>query len=261
MIKITTRNLTAGYGKKEIIKDISMEISSGEILTLLGPNGEGKTTLLKTICGLKKPMKGEIYLGMDSIKNLNRKEISQKIAYVPQIHHSGIPLKVLDMTLLGRCSTRGFFSSPTEKDYDYANNSLILLEIEDLSQKIFTNLSGGEQRLVLIARALAQSADFLFLDEPVSNLDLGNQIRVLKVLHKLAADGIGIMMSSHYPDHSLWLSARTAILQNGNLTNIDKAKKVITSTRLSNLYNVPIKVKHNQGSYYCEPDFIKELTQ
>lgn len=261
MTKITIKNITAGYGKKEVIKNISMDISRGEILTLLGPNGEGKTTLLKTICGLKKPMNGNIYLGEKSIGNLTRKEISQRIAYVPQIHRAGITLKVIDMTLLGRCSSQGFFSSPSKNDYEHAQKSLDLLGIEKLSEKIFTNLSGGEQRLVLIARALTQSADFLLLDEPVSNLDLGNQIKVLQVLHKLSTDGIGIMMSSHFPNHSLWLGTQTAILQNGCLTNIDNARNIITSDRLSNLYNVPIRVKQNNGSYYCEPDFIKELVQ
>jgi iron complex transport system ATP-binding protein len=261
VLQLEVCEVRAGYGRDVVLDHISFSVQPGEVLTLLGANGEGKTTLLKTLCGLLPPFSGRVLLNGKNIYRMSRKRLASYIAYVPQIHIPGLPLSVEDMVVLGRANTRGIFSQPNRTDFEHARHSLEVLGIADLADKPYTDLSGGEQRLVLIARALTQSAKFIILDEPVSNLDLGNQIKVLKVIHDLEKRGIGIVMSSHFPEHSLWLNARTAILQAGAVQALDQAKAVITSERLTELYGTEISVFHHEnGSSHCEPKFIEELS-
>lgn len=254
---IEVHELSAGYDRRTVIKNISFNLRQGEILTLLGANGEGKTTLLKTVCGLKKTQKGEVKVFGRSLNTISKKELAKYMAYVPQTHQSGIDLRVRDMVVLGRIGLGNMLSKPNKDDYYLADKALELLGLSFMLNQSCNELSGGEQRLVLIARALVQDTAFIFLDEPVSNLDLGNQIKVLKVLEELSKNGIGIMMTSHFPDHSLWLDARTAILQYGTITKQGRAERVLTSSLLSSLYGTPIDVIDNKGALYCRPGFIK----
>lgn len=259
-MKIEIRKIKAGYPGRDVIKDVSLTIKSGELFTLIGANGEGKTTLIKVLCGLKKPKKGEILINERDITSYSPKELSGIMAYVPQTHQLGLSFSVLDMTLLGCVHNHGLLSNPDKKDYLKAYTALEELGIDHLATRSFTALSGGEQRLVLLARALTQNAKFIVLDEPVSNLDLGNQIKVLKVLDSLSRKGIGIIFSSHFPEHSLWLNCRTAVLKNGEIIANDSAANVINSRLLSDIYDTEIAVHHhNNGTIHLEPQFIKEL--
>ncbi|MDC7223608.1 MAG: ABC transporter ATP-binding protein [Spirochaetales bacterium] len=259
MREIVLHKLCAGYGKKTVLRDISFSVKEGEILTLLGANGEGKTTLLKTICRLIPSQGGRVEAAGRDLLHASRRETARLLAYVPQNHVAGIAFTVRDMAVLGRVGKGGVFSGPGKGDYEKADAALELLGLSSLAHKSYLHLSGGEQRLVLIARALAQEARFIFLDEPVSNLDLGNQAKVLRVVHRLAREGIGILMTSHFPDHSLWLEAHTAILQEGRLTDFGRAEEIITGERLTRLYGTPIEVVRHGDSRYCEPRFVKEI--
>jgi iron complex transport system ATP-binding protein len=254
------RDIYAGFNSTPVIENVSLTVENGEFLTLLGGNGAGKTTLLKVLCGLKKPQDGSVFLDGRDLSSFTAAQRAKIIAYVPQYHQPGMPFSVLDMAVLGCVHRHGIFSQPHKRDYKMALESLNELGIGHLAYNRYTALSGGEQRLVLLARALTQDARFIVLDEPVSNLDLGNQIRVIQVLRKFSESGIGIIMSSHFPEHSLWLNTRTVILQNKELTDDDKAVNVITGERLTELYGVEIRVHQNDnGSRHCEPQFIQEL--
>ena len=253
---LSVRNLTLGYGKKTIVKDISFEVEKGRIVTLLGANGEGKTTLIKAVCQLKKAGSGQLSVNGVDLTRLNHGERASRISYVPQSHRPGLPLSVRDMVVLGRQYCRGMFSGPSREDYEKAEEVLERFSLSDKGEDIFTSLSGGEQRLVLIARALVQSAEYMVLDEPVANLDLGNQIRVLQVIEELARQGMGVLMSTHFPQHSLWLQSRTVILHKGGMLACGEAEAVINGETLSEIYATPIKVvRDEQGLVHCGPRF------
>ncbi len=253
---LSVNNLTLGYGPKTIVKDISFEVEKGRIVTILGANGEGKTTLIKAICQLKKSRTGSVLVNGANLSGLKHGERAARISYVPQSHKPGLPLTVLDMVVLGRQYCRGIFAEPSREDYEKAERVLERLSLTDCMNEIFTKLSGGEQRLVLIARALVQSAEYMVLDEPVANLDLGNQIKVLKVIEELASEGMGILMSSHFPQHSLWLQARTIILHKGSIIASGEAEDVIKGETLSRIYATPIAVVRDEnGTSHCGPMF------
>ncbi|MDC7220061.1 MAG: ABC transporter ATP-binding protein [Spirochaetales bacterium] len=259
MSQIDIIKLDAGYGKKKIVQDISFSLKKGEILTLLGANGQGKTTLLKTICGLQDSLGGEVEIGGKNRKDFSLSDLARQIAFVPQSHRSGLPFTVREMVVLGRMGNKNLFSRPGKSDYAHTDKVLEMLGLDSRADKNYLEMSGGEQRMVLIARALNQEARFIFLDEPVSHLDLGNQIKVLSVLNSLSEQGIAIMMTSHFPEHSLWLRAKTAIIQGGRLTDLDRADKVLTSEKLTEIYGTPISVITHGDSKYCEPHFVKDI--
>ena len=256
--RLSVEHLSLGYGPKTVVKDVSFTMKKGEILTLLGANGEGKTTLIKAVCAIKKIRKGQVLVNGENIRDMDHGRRAALISYVPQVHRPGLPMTVRDMVVLGRQYCRGLFSEPAREDYGRADEILAKLSLSDRGDDLFTALSGGEQRLVLIARALIQSADYMVLDEPVSNLDLGNQIRVLKVLEELALGGTGILMSSHFPQHSLWMEAKTIILNWGSVLACGSAEDVITGGNLTRIYGTPISVfKDGEGTAWCGPDYNK----
>lgn len=258
--QIDVRELSLGYGTREILNRVSFSVCSGEILSLLGANGKGKTTLLKAICGLLNPNSGEICINGKNLIHHDRKELAGQIAFVPQNPPTVASLNVRDMAVLGRIRFHGVFSGPNQDDYDYVDTILSEMGIDSLKERSFLVLSGGEQRLVLIARALVQNARFIILDEPVSNLDLGNQVLVLETLKKLASSGIGIIFSSHFPEHSLWLKSRTVLIGEGSVVSSGDAGEVINTSMMSRLYGRPINVyQHENGSVNCEPEFAREV--
>ncbi|HNR81844.1 MAG TPA: ABC transporter ATP-binding protein, partial [Candidatus Pacearchaeota archaeon] len=155
-MKIEIKNLACGYNTGIIAENINLRIESGQILCLLGPNGAGKTTLLKTILGFIKPKRGDILIGGKNINCLSAKKISQSIAYIPQIHTPPFPFSVLDVVTMGRNVHLGMFASPSKKDYALAEETLASLGISFLRDRIYTEISGGERQMVLVARALAQ---------------------------------------------------------------------------------------------------------
>ena len=164
-------NLTFSYGKKEILKGISFEINSSDIISILGPNGCGKTTLLKILLGFLKPSSGEVYFDNKLIKNIKTKDFFQKVAYIPQIHDGAFGYLVKDIVLMGRMPYKSLFSNFNKEDKKIALEALEIMGIFNLKDEIYTTLSGGQRQLILIARAIAQQADVFIMDEPVNGRD------------------------------------------------------------------------------------------
>ncbi len=258
-LKLEIKNVTCGYYKKIVVEDISFEVGKGEILCILGPNGVGKTTLFKTILGFLKLKGGRILLNSQDIAAWSRKDFAKAIGYIPQAHVPPFPYKVRDVVVMGRTAHLGSFSSPSYKDYEMADDIIESLGISHLKDNIYTEISGGERQLVLIARALAQNPKILIMDEPTSNLDYGNQIRILQHINELAKRDIAIIMTSHFPDHAFIASTKVLAMNTGNEFYMGMPEEVVTSEVLQELYNIDVQIntivdkKNNEELKICVP--------
>ena len=259
MFPISAENLSFAWGKHKVLDDVSFNIETGTVTSILGPNGSGKTTLLKLLLGFYTPLSGRILLGNDDLKSLDLGQRAKKMAYVPQRHSAVFSYRVLDVVSLGRIPYSNVFCKITDQDYQQAISCLKQLGIEHLSDRPYTEISGGEQQLALIARALVQQAEILIMDEPVSGLDYGNQLLLLKQLRRLAKSGITCIKTTHYPEHALWTSDRAIFLRAGKIIASGNSVDIINSEMLKKLYNADIKVLENEAGSHkmrtCFPVF------
>jgi iron complex transport system ATP-binding protein len=223
-------------------QNVSFSLEDGEVMSILGPNGCGKTTLLKCLNSLIKIEKGSIVVDNRDVSRLPRAEIAKSIGYVPQMHQPTFAFSVLDTVLIGRAPHLGLLESPKAEDVKIAEESLETMKIYHLKDKPYTQLSGGERQLVIFARVLTQQPSLLLLDEPTSHLDFGNQIRLLKIVEKLAATGLPIIMTSHFPDHAFLVSSKVALMKQGEFIGMGTPEGVITDDNLEKVYNIKVKV-------------------
>lgn len=239
---LNLKDLSVGYQtKKPVLSNISMTIRPGEIWCVLGPNGVGKTTLFKSILGFLHVLSGEIRINDEDIKNWTRKQLARTIGYVPQAQTNPFPFTVEDVIVMGRTSHLNALSAPDEKDMEIVERSMVMLGIGHLKHKIYTELSGGERQMVLIARALTQEPDILMMDEPTSNLDFGNQVKVLEQISYLSKKGMAILMTSHLPDHAFLCNAKVALIQK-NKFRTGMAGEMVTEENLKEAYRVNVKI-------------------
>lgn len=223
---------------RQIFSDISFTAETGRILCLLGPNGAGKSTLLQCLNHMEPLSSGQVLIDEKDIRQYARNELARKIAYVPQTHIPAFPFASLDVVLMGRTACHGFFSAPGEQDLVIARQAMAQLGIAAVEQIPYTELSGGERQLVLLAAALAQEASFLILDEPAAHLDFGNQHRLLELLRQLAKNGKGIIMCTHFPDHVLAIADQAVILKDGSLIARGRADEIINEENIYQAYGI-----------------------
>ncbi|MDX9873235.1 MAG: ABC transporter ATP-binding protein [Clostridia bacterium] len=241
-MKLDLKNVSCGYGKRQIINNVCLSIHSGEILCLLGPNGVGKTTLFKSILGFLPLLEGEVLLNERPTRLWTQKALAKAIGYVPQAHDPPFPYKVFDVVLMGRTAHIGAFSAPSKEDRHIAEEALEIIGISYLKDKIYTEISGGERQMVLIARALTQTPEFLVLDEPTSNLDFGNQMCVLEQINKLAVKGLGVVMTSHFPNHAFLCATKAALIHRNSLITVGPVDEVVSEENLRSAYGVEVKI-------------------
>lgn len=260
---LEAHDLAIGYGTTRIGSDLGLAIAPGDILCLLGPNGCGKTTLFRTLLGLLPALSGDVLLGGKPITTQTRAEIARRIAYVPQAHAPPFPFEALDVVLMGRTARLGIFAQPGTLDRDSALGAMQRLGIGDLAHRDYSRLSGGQRQLVLIARALAQDAPLIVMDEPTASLDFGNQAQVLSQIDVLVRDatseGRGVILSTHDPDQAFALNARVLLMHNGHVAADGAANDVLTDRNLSRVYGIPVTVETTgSGRKVCLPSLSRQ---
>lgn len=245
---IQVNNAFFSYGDKEVFSSLSFNIKNGEIFCIVGPNGCGKTTLLNTILGLLKLKHGDILIDNSNIKDYSPKLLAEKIAYIPQIHQRTFPYKVKEVVLMGRAYNTSIFSSPSKEDMLVAENAMEKAGILNLADKPYTQISGGECQLVMIARALAQQPKIIVMDEPTSHLDFKNELVLLEAAVDLVSrENITIMMATHVPNHAFFFETRhipttTALMNNGTFESIGSPQEVLNENNIESIYNINSKV-------------------
>jgi iron complex transport system ATP-binding protein len=228
---------------RAVIEDVTAHVAPGEVAALLGPNGAGKSTLVRCAAGLWRPEGGEILLEDRPLETFSVRERAQRVAVVFQEHETSFPYLVRDMVLLGRVARVGVFGRPRARDHEAAHEALAAVGIAHLADRIYTRLSGGERQMVMLARALAQEARILLLDEPTAQLDLHNQLSVLKTVRRIArARGLTVLMSVHDPNLALAFATRAILLKAGRLLSAGPAAEVITAENVRSLYGVEVDV-------------------
>lgn len=247
-MRLNIREASFGYKEKDIFEEVNFNIDSGEIFCLLGPNGCGKSTLLECILGINSLSSGNIYLDTVEIKNFKGHRLASKIAYVQQVQTKTFPYRVIDVVLMGRAVYTNMFSAPSQEDIEVAWKALNLVGLKRLGELPYTNLSGGETQLVMIARALAQETPFIIMDEPTSHLDFRFELIVLQTIVRLAKENnISIIIATHSPNHAFYFEntgvpTRVALMDRKKINLIGKPSKVLTEDNMKIVFNVTVKI-------------------
>jgi iron complex transport system ATP-binding protein len=229
-----------------VLHNISLKLEAGETLYLLGRNGSGKTTLLSCLAGLFRPDSGQVLLDGKDIHLYPPGERARRVGLIPQIHTPAFAYSVREMVVMGRTPHLGLFGSPSRADYRIADEALEQVGLSDLQERPYTEVSGGERQLVLIARGLAQKCDILLMDEPSAHLDLSNQHRVLEVVDQLARQGLSFIISSHAPNNALSYADRVLLLKQGNIMAYGPPQETLTESSLSSAYGMQTEVFYEQ---------------
>ncbi|WP_024509107.1 ABC transporter ATP-binding protein [Bradyrhizobium sp. ARR65] len=241
-------NLTIGYPDRVVGSQLDISLKTGEVLALLGPNGGGKTTLLKTLLGLLSPLGGQVRLGDRPLAAYTARERAQHIAYVPQAHAAVFAFSVETVVLMGRTAHGSLFGRPSAADRAIAARMLERLGIAHLADRPYTKISGGERQLTILARALAQEPRFVVLDEPTASLDFGNQGRVMREIRELGAAGHGVLFTTHDPNHALRAADRVFLLRGGTCLADGEVHSVLDRAQLEALYGTKIARIHDRDS-------------
>jgi iron complex transport system ATP-binding protein len=253
MTLLRAEQLSFRIGARQVLDDISLSIHGGDNIALLGANGAGKSTLLRLLLGLLKPATGQVLLDDQPLPRLSRRDIARQIAYVPQTHVPSFPFSVAQIVAQGRLPVTGLGHAPGIADEEAVKHALIELDIEHLSARAYTELSGGERQLVLIARAMVQRARLIILDEPVTGLDYGHQLRLLALLQRLAQQGLSILSSSHRPEQALACANRVLVLHEGRLIADGAPQDVIDCDLMGRLYHVAVRQIDTNGHRFFIP--------
>jgi iron complex transport system ATP-binding protein len=233
---LNVKDLQFQYGMQPVLKDISFQVGQGQLCGLFGPNGCGKTTLFKCCLKFLKNQGGQIRVDGQDIKDLRIEEMAKLVAYVPQEHKPPFPYLVKDVVLMGRTPRLKSLFGTNKEDRQKALGALKLLGLQEIADKPYNQLSGGQRQLVLIARAVAQETPLMFLDEPTSALDFSNQIRIWRIMKQIAESGVTILACSHDPNHVSWYCDRVVVMNHNHILREGPPQEVITEPVLDEIY-------------------------
>ena len=241
-MSIQVNDLSFSYGDRPVLKNVTFSAGYGEFLSVLGPNGVGKSTLFRCMLGLLTPSAGTVSIDGIPISSLSAAQLARRIAYIPQSHSPVFNFSVFDMVLMGTTAQTGAFSSPGRAQTALVEQCLDKLGISHLRDRGYGSLSGGERQLVLIARAMAQQAKILVMDEPSASLDYGNRIRVMQTVRRLAGEGYCVIQSTHDPDQAYLYSDTVLALSGGEVLAWGTPKDTVQDPLISALYGVEVEV-------------------
>jgi len=237
---LTYRHL---HAPAPVVREVSFAVPEGRLAVLLGPNGSGKTTLFKCMAGLWSPEAGRILFDGNDIAGISHRDRARLLAVVPQEHTPPFPYSVMEAVLMGRAPHVGLYAAPSATDEEAAWTALCAVGVSHLAERPYTRISGGERQLVLIARALAQDAPLLLLDEPTSHLDFRNQHMVLETVRRVAAEkGLTVLMTLHDPNLAAFFAHQVVMLKGGTIVANGEPATVLSEENLGQLYNIGIGI-------------------
>ncbi len=256
------RNLSVAYGSRTILQDISLGIAPGQILAVIGPNGAGKSTLVRAVSGVLPPQSGQVLIGERPLLTLTANQRARCLAVVPQARQLPGAFTVYDTILLGRTPYLGWLGKSGAQDHEQVAWALQRTHLSELAARKVSELSGGEQQRVLLARALAQAAPVLLLDEPTTHLDLQHQSGLLNLLRELALEKkLAVLIVLHDLNLASLYADRVALLVDGRIQAIGSPQEVLTSRNLTAVFHVPIEVIPHPayGTPLVLPDGVANL--
>ncbi len=250
---LEVKDLSVGYGSRQILDNINMSAQKGEVLGIIGPNGSGKTTFVKTITRILKQTSGEVLINDKNVQDMSSTEIAKHIGVVSQVISINFEFTVEDIVLMGR--TPYIKGGESAEDLDIVKEAMEKTNTYFLRERFVTQLSGGELQRVIIARALAQQPDILLLDEPTSHLDITNQIEILNLVKKESRKGMLVIAVVHDLNLAAYYCDKLALIHNGNLKAFGPPTRVLTPQNIKNVYNLAVEIITNQitNSLYVIP--------
>lgn len=255
-MELQIKNLKFAYNDKEILKNINLRFNTGYFYSVIGPNGSGKSTLLKNIAKIVSPEENSIMIDNKDITKMNKKELSKIISVIPQEINIDYDFTVYDIVLMGRNPYKNFFQDFNTNDREIAQKYMKETNTWQLRDKLITELSGGEKQRVIAARALAQEADIILLDEPTSHLDLQYQIEFLKIFRNLKKDKI-IIAVLHDLNLSSLFSDQIILINSGKIIDKGIPSEVISTKNIKDVYNLSVEINFNNN---C-PSIIPIITE
>lgn len=255
-MELQIKNLKFSYNDKEILKTINLKFNTGYFYSIIGPNGSGKSTLLKNIAKIVSPEENSIIIDNKDITKINKKELAKIISVIPQEINIGYDFTVYDIVLMGRNPYKKFFQDFNKEDREIAQKYMQETNTWELRNKLITELSGGEKQRVIAARALAQEADIILLDEPTSHLDLQYQIEFLKIFRNLKKDKI-IIAVLHDLNLSSIFSDQIILINSGKIIDKGIPSEVICAKNIKDVYNLAVEINFNNN---C-PSIIPIITE
>jgi len=254
---LEVRNLRAGYGSGDVVRDIDISLEKGEFACILGPNGSGKSTLIKALQGLLKDVSGEIRVDGRDLFRLTRREVAGRIAFVPQIADLTFDFSVFEVVAMGRYAHQGRLAGLSAADRGVIQDVLEMVEVLPLQEKKVAHLSGGERQRVLIARALAQDTPLLFLDEPSSHLDLNYGLEVFDILERLQTEkGKTILATEHNINLVIPYARKIIFLKEGKIQAQGDPAEMITRDKIKDVFRAEVDIRENRYSKLPEISLI-----
>ena len=246
MTSVELRGVTCGYGEKPVLKDVTFSVEAGESVALVGANGSGKSTLMKTISAAIPPRSGSVAVCGDDVQGLSKKEVARRIGYVPQIEHPAFDFTVAEVVLMGRLPhSDGLFE--TREDREAAELAMARADCLELRDRPMSELSGGEGQRVRIARALAQDAPVLLMDEPTTHLDVLHQIEIGQLVRALAADRLTVLVAVHDLNWAAAFASRALLLHGGRVALDGAVEEVFESAAVDEAFGVQFHRSRERG--------------